>query len=137
MLCITHFLVAVVNGEWSNWGAWSSCSISCGPGTKEQTRVCDNPAPENGGTPCAGSSSESENCNEQACSVDGAWADWGVWSDCTLTCGDGTKDRSRTCTNPAPSNGGYACVGDGQESSTCNEAPCPGRVCDSHLELIK
>lgn len=52
--------IAPIDGGWS---AWSSCSLSCGGGT--QTRTCTNPAPENGGAQCTGSSSQS--CNTQSC----------------------------------------------------------------------
>ncbi len=38
-----------INGGWSDWGA---CSDTCGSGT--QTRLCNNPAPANGGTLCVG-----------------------------------------------------------------------------------
>ncbi|KAI8497501.1 hypothetical protein Bbelb_248070 [Branchiostoma belcheri] len=52
--------------------------------------------------------------------VDGNWSDWGSWSSCSVTCGEGMWTRSRTCTNPAPANGGADCVGQAQESGTCN-----------------
>jgi hypothetical protein len=48
---------------------------------------------------------------------------WSAWSACTATCGGGTQ--SRTCTNPAPSNGGADCPG-GPSASTqaCNTQAC-------------
>ena len=57
--------------------------------------------------------------------VDGNWAAWGAWAGCSVTCGQGTWSRSRTCTDPAPSNGGNACAGSGTESATCNQGHCP------------
>ena len=59
--------------------------------------------------------------------VDGAWAPWGAYSTCTLTCGDGTKVRRRTCTEPEPSNGGSDCAGSGTEIASCNEGACPSK----------
>ena len=54
--------------------------------------------------------------------VDGGWSDFGT---CSKTCGGGTQ--CRTCSNPAPENGGEACVGDATQS--CNEQPCAGIDC--------
>ena len=52
-------------------------------------------------------------------SVDGNWSEWSGWSDCSVPCGTGTKRKSRTCTNPAPSNGGGTCEGPGHEEISC------------------
>ncbi|XP_078666385.1 semaphorin-5A-like isoform X2 [Branchiostoma floridae x Branchiostoma belcheri] len=58
--------------------------------------------------------------------VDGGWSDWGPWSGCSVTCGVGTETRNRTCTNPAPANGGADCDGPDQETQACDtEVPCP------------
>ena len=56
-----------VNGGWSDWEAWSGCSADCGPGTREKTRACTNPAPSNGGADCTGEITESEACNKEDC----------------------------------------------------------------------
>ena len=61
---------APINGGWSSWSSWDSCSVSCGGGTQSRTRTCDNPAPQYGGSTCSGSSSESQACNTQSCSID-------------------------------------------------------------------
>lgn len=52
--------------------------------------------------------------------VDGGWSTYSIWSDCI----DGFQRRTRTCTNPAPSNGGKACVGPSEETQVC-VAPIP------------
>ena len=57
--------------------------------------------------------------------VDGGWTDWTVWGACSLTCGTGSQDRTRTCTNPTPENGGAQCTGDASESQDCNTDACP------------
>ncbi|RUS76193.1 hypothetical protein EGW08_016037, partial [Elysia chlorotica] len=43
--------------------------------------------------------------------VDGEWSEWTEWSECSKTCGGGEQSKDRTCTNPAPSNGGEDCQG--------------------------
>lgn len=45
---------------------------------------------------------------------------WSAWSACSSSCGGGTQ--SRTCTDPAPANGGAACVG--ESSQVCNTQAC-------------
>ncbi|XP_030631603.1 complement component C8 alpha chain isoform X2 [Chanos chanos] len=46
------------DGAWSCWGSWSSC-VS---GKKTRQRQCNNPAPENNGVPCQGSSEQTQHC---------------------------------------------------------------------------
>ena len=62
-----YFQYVVVNGGWSSWLEWSECSVSCEGGTKTRDRTCDNPAPDTDGTPCAGSNTETTNCNNKVC----------------------------------------------------------------------
>ncbi len=57
----------LVNGGWSAWGSYTTCSAACGGGTQSRSRTCTNPAPANGGSQCSGSSTESNTCNTQAC----------------------------------------------------------------------
>lgn len=57
--------------------------------------------------------------------VDGNWASWGSYDTCTVTCGGGTQQRTRTCTNPAPQYGGADCSGATTSSQSCNTNPCP------------
>ena len=58
-----------INGGWSAWGAWGTCSKSCGGGVQGRVRTCNNPPPQHGGANCPGSSSEIRSCNKQACYV--------------------------------------------------------------------
>eukprot|EP00121_Abeoforma_whisleri_P002515 Awhi_evm1s2258 len=57
-------------GNWGNWGGYGSCSETCGGGQQYRTRACNSPAPSNGGSDCAGSSSSSQSCNTASCSSD-------------------------------------------------------------------
>ncbi len=57
----------LVNGGWSEWNLWSSCSVACGGGIQERLRVCNNPAPFCGGEVCKGESKENMPCNLFAC----------------------------------------------------------------------
>ena len=67
--------------------------------------------------------------------VDGGWAYWGEFGECSASCGGGEKTRERSCTHPAPSNGGAECKGDSKESMSCNEEPCPGKY--TGIKIIK
>merc|ERR1712055_722609 len=107
-----------VDGGWSDW---SDCGEKCGGGWKK--RSCTNPAPSNGGADCSKGygPGDKEMCNTEECAVDGAWSEW---TQCSKSCGGGWRKRS--CTNPAPLNGGADCskgYGPGDKES-CNKESC-------------
>ena len=60
--------------------------------------------------------------------VSGAYSDWSQWSSCSVTCGEGKKTRTRTCTSPTPAHGGKTCteqnLGNKEETADCTEKPC-------------
>ena len=60
--------------------------------------------------------------------VHGGWVNWSGWSECSVTCGDGNRSRSRTCTNPVPSSDGRQCIGAPKVSKSCNIKPCPSKL---------
>ncbi|XP_046543888.1 A disintegrin and metalloproteinase with thrombospondin motifs adt-1-like isoform X7 [Haliotis rubra] len=133
-----------VNGNWGEWTQWSgpSCPATCGPTARRdvtRSRTCTNPAPSNGGAPCPGQNSQTETreCGPATCvsdtAVNGNWGEWSPWSgpSCPATCGPTASrnvTRSRTCTNPAPSNGGSTCPGVNSQRQTeqCGSATCVG-----------
>merc|ERR1719471_364220 len=114
-----------VDGNWGEWSDYGECSVTCGEGTYTRTRVCDSPAPADGGADCEGEAEETSTCDAGACPVDGNWGEWTEYGSCSLTCGDGTRTRSRMCDAPAPANGGADCQGDAEEAEPCHEGDCP------------
>ena len=56
-----------MDGEWSGWTPYTTCSKECGGGSQERTRVCDNPKPQHGGMECSGIRREQQKCNTQTC----------------------------------------------------------------------
>lgn len=112
-----------IDGGWTNWAAWTDCDATCGDGYHVRIRRCANPPPYYGGKPCPGSDIETEQCSFNPCPQDGGWSNWFPWSKCSITCGDGTRSRIRTCTNPKPAYGGSYCDGDLEETGNCTISP--------------
>ena len=56
-----------VDGGWGQWSPWQPCSETCGEGTQERYRHCDNPTPENGGQDCVGSEKDLRTCRSENC----------------------------------------------------------------------
>lgn len=121
-------LRVIVNGNWSKWQEWGRCSKSCGSGFQHRFRTCDNPAPTNGGKPCAGRDVESQLCNVNPCPVHGNWSSWTKWMPCSEVCNGGEQKRYRDCNNPAPRHGGNDCQGDKNDSRPCNMFRCSDGV---------
>ena len=44
----------LVNGGYSLWSSWGSCSHTCGIGKKSRSRSCTFPKPMHGGNDCTG-----------------------------------------------------------------------------------
>ncbi|KAH8024126.1 hypothetical protein HPB51_021747 [Rhipicephalus microplus] len=114
-----------VDGGWSSWSQWAECDQvgkdSPGDHCLCRSRLCNSPAPTNGGKPCEGSSLEVTNCTQH-----GQWTEWSGWSACSRTCGLAVKFRRRTCGNPSPKFGGRVCLGPEQEQIYCtSNPPCP------------
>ena len=69
MLRLLHFTNDLVNGGWGEWTAWSSCTATCGGGSRSKNRPCNTPTPAHGGKVCSGSAHEElEECNSDECS---------------------------------------------------------------------
>merc|ERR1712172_400845 len=58
----------VIDGKWSNWGPWGSCSKTCGDGTQKRSRACNSPPPSpDGGAPCEGEDEDTRECGDETC----------------------------------------------------------------------
>ncbi len=108
-----------INGGWTIWGFWETCSKSCGTGEQMRHRTCTNPIPFYGGKMCDGQNREMQACTTINCPIDGSWSLWSSWSSCSVSCGTGTSQRTRSCSQPAPQHGGEKCSGEDKQTKTC------------------
>ena len=47
-----------------------------------------------------------------------SWGNWGSWSQCTRTCGEGKTERKRECSS------GNQCRGSATQNRDCNQSEC-------------
>eukprot|EP01006_Ploeotia_vitrea_P040132 TRINITY_DN66404_c3_g4_i3.p1 TRINITY_DN66404_c3_g4~~TRINITY_DN66404_c3_g4_i3.p1 ORF type:complete len:2189 (-),score=999.16 TRINITY_DN66404_c3_g4_i3:889-6498(-) len=104
----------------TEWSPWSQCSHACGKGTKERVRSVISQA-KHGGKACA-PLIEKQVCNERPCPVNCTVTDWSPWSKCSVSCGQGTRQRTRDVITEN-AHGGSACPIT-VESEPCNNGPC-------------
>uniref|UniRef100_A0A3P9I8H4 Adhesion G protein-coupled receptor B2 n=1 Tax=Oryzias latipes TaxID=8090 RepID=A0A3P9I8H4_ORYLA len=124
-------IITSVEGQWSEWGPWSRCSVTCNPGVQQRQRRCS--ASVHGWAECKGPHQESRECANPSCSG-GNWGNWNHWSLCSKTCDTGWQRRFRMCEGTGPQ--GYPCDGSAEEVRSCNEKKCPAphEICkDEHL----
>ncbi|XP_033738097.1 SCO-spondin-like isoform X2 [Pecten maximus] len=110
-----------VDGSWKQWSTWSDCSVTCGAGTSNRSRECDDPL--HGGAKCPGPGNDTRVCNDFPCPIDGIFNTWADWSECSVTCANGTRDRHRTCFGPF--HDGANCTGTYYEKEICVTLNCP------------
>ena len=117
--------------------------MTCGGGTKKRGREVIREA-KDAGASCP-DLEETEACNTEECpgslsillfhfhhhiftncgsSVDCKVGDWSSWGDCNVTCGGGTKPRSRKVLE-GPEHGGAICP-TLEETDVCNTDECGG-----------
>lgn len=111
-------------GEWTQWGQWSSCSVTCGYGVQKRQKTWK-ARNRNGKNQEFIYEDIIECITNKACPIDGSWGFWGPWSECTKMCDGGTTTRKRECNAPVPQNGGLACEGKDFATTTCNDWTCP------------
>ena len=59
------FKITLVDGMWTMWSGWNTCSATCGGGDQNRTRKCEGQT--NGGAPCTGSDIDSQDCGTNDC----------------------------------------------------------------------
>ncbi|XP_038064284.1 uncharacterized protein LOC119734796 isoform X2 [Patiria miniata] len=127
LICYKHFEGCPVDGGWSEWSMWSSCSSRCGTGKAYRSRRCASPQPRHGGRYCDGTEYEEGMCFDDSCveAVGVLLTPWSMWSACSTTCNDGVKTSTRRC------HGSDVCdVGKGQVAALLTrEIPCSGGLC--------
>ncbi|KAE8624441.1 hypothetical protein XENTR_v10005948 [Xenopus tropicalis] len=115
------------------WSMWGVCSMTCGQGVQTRIRSCVS-SPY--GTLCSGPLRETRTCNNTAtCPVEGQWLEWGAWEKCSVTCFNGTQQRSRRCANT--NQAGRDCRGQETETRECSNPDCPAshEVCKDEYVL--
>jgi len=104
----------------SAWTGYSACTKSCEGGTQHRFRSVLLSYSQ-GGKPCP-ELHEVLECQTHPCPVDCTVGRWTEWTDCSQTCGGGTRGRSRT--HIASRDGGKACPYDFEEESCNLDKPC-------------
>ncbi|CAK8681955.1 unnamed protein product [Clavelina lepadiformis] len=111
----------------SDWSNWSYCSQTCGVGTYARSRYIIHSA-QHGGKPCPAEKELKENtsCKLMECQVDCNVSDWSSWSNCSHSCGNGTRERSRYIIQESL-HGGTPCPTNEElaENTTCKLKECP------------
>uniref|UniRef100_A0A672FJ71 Adhesion G protein-coupled receptor B2 n=1 Tax=Salarias fasciatus TaxID=181472 RepID=A0A672FJ71_SALFA len=117
--CLCSFLPCFTGDPAAEeWSQWSVCSLTCGQGWQVRTRSCVS-SPY--GTLCSGALRETRMCNNtSSCPVHGLWEEWSSWSLCSVTCGRGSRTRTRKCVD-----GAVVCGRPEIQTKLCNIAVCP------------
>jgi len=114
-----------IDGGFSEWSTWTTCTKTCDGGMKERRRTCSNPFPQYGGSMCYGYYIEEDSCAVGFCPVNGGWSGWTEWFFCDKPCNSGRRKKQRWCNNPIPKYNGKMCQGDATEAVQCNTFTCP------------
>ena len=78
-------------GVWGEWTQLGNCSVTCGDGIQNERRECIGGS--SGGPGCEGPAMRQINCTRPPCVTQ--WLDWGNWGECSASCGNGSRTRSR------------------------------------------
>jgi hypothetical protein len=109
----------------SDWMDWSTCSVTCGGGSKTRKRSVL--------TAGSGPTAPLEDlaaCNTELCcpeceeDQDCVWGDWGDWSACSQTCMGGERSRYRSVMTMAKNRGKPCTTRDSYVVQPCNIQAC-------------
>lgn len=69
--------------------------------------------------------------------VHGNWGSWINSSDCSVSCGGGSRTRTRYCNDPSPDVYGLDCIGSNTSQIICNTDVCPSKIKETiYIQLI-
>ncbi|XP_013419109.1 A disintegrin and metalloproteinase with thrombospondin motifs adt-1 isoform X2 [Lingula anatina] len=113
--------------QWTAWGRYGECSVTCGGGERSRSRSCITGVP---GVDCPGPEKMTERCNEKPCP---AWGPFGPFGKCSVDCGIGTYTRTRPCIGGVA---GVDCPGSDSDTQPCDAGKCPTPVEDPCCEEL-
>ncbi|ESO85358.1 hypothetical protein LOTGIDRAFT_107562, partial [Lottia gigantea] len=89
------------HGKWSVWSGWSACTANCNGGIQNRRRLCNDPQPAQGGTPCIGDKQDWRMCNSQTCEEHTKVTKWTPWIKTNITAAGHLEQRFRfSCRAP-------------------------------------
>jgi len=88
-----------VNCVLREWSGWSRCSSKCGGGLSQ--RVRDVKVPQQYAGKQCGQTSQTKQCNVDACEKDCVLHPWTRWTACSKHCDGGSRKRERFIKEPA------------------------------------
>jgi hypothetical protein len=116
-----------VNCEFTQWGAWSKCSATCGEGHRTKARRVA-AQPLHGGLACPSVLTEDTPCRTGVlCPTDCQLSSWGPWGACSSNCGLGLKHRRRDEVQSAMRGGKPCTMAERQDSKYCELEPCSSK----------
>ncbi|CAF4491519.1 unnamed protein product [Rotaria socialis] len=128
-----------VDGEYTPWSQWSTCTTACGSGVRKRHRTCTAPAPSCNGKLCNGNREDTQVCNTQPC--DDKCNNDQIYSECANECD--TSCDSLTCNGqcqkPDKCVPGCVCpenkvIGPGGKCINLKDCPC--RLSSDNTTLV-